>query len=835
MRTIHCFRSSIMLLCMLFASISSWGSNSYGLVGSIQEGTILHCFDWTYNDIKSELPNIAKAGFTTVQTSPAQPGASTGVWYWLYQPLGFYVGTNELGTKDNLKSLCTEADNYGIKIVVDVVANHLAGDHSNIESDLKDSQYWHTYTGSIDYSNRWQITHGQIGMPDLNSESSYVQSVVANYVNELKDCGVDGIRWDAAKHIGLPSEDCNFWPAVTTNSGAGLWNYGEILEGPTDSGSDALMTEYSKYISVTDNNYGRQVTNAFNGNSTTSVAGNWSFRGVANNKLVYWAESHDTYANDGGETKNISQNVIDRSYAVVAAQNGATSLYFSRPYETAKESIKSGVKGSTHFTSSEVAAVNHFHNALNGEASYYSASNGVASVCRKGGAVIVKASGSGDITATNGGSYTTPGTYTDEVTGNTFTVTSTTITGSVGSAGIAVFYTGSSEDVDTDTATIPSCATYVADKYFAYFEAPNSWSSAYSYLWNDNGSIAGAWPGTQMENVGTTTSGKTVYKWTGDATATGSVPTKIIFNAGSNSTQTGNLTFTNGGYYTVDGLQGTITKTDSTKDDTTEIDTSNITIYVKCSSAPYLYAWDSNKKNITATWPGDKMTQTVTANGSSWYYYTFSNVSPINIILNNGSGSQTSDITNITASTYFEYNGSTTATDVTSEQSSSIPACCTYISTGYFAYFKAPSSWSSVYVWPWIENGANLAGSGCWPGDKIDNVGNASDGCTIYLWTGDNEPTNIIFSNNGASQTADLTFSNGGYYTVDGLLSTISSSSQSAKVLTLGINNVANTANKTFSIYNMNGQRVIGVNNMSDIKKLSKGIYIINNKKYVTE
>ena len=37
---------------------------SFGLVENIQDGTILHCFNWKFSDIKAELPNIAKAGFT---------------------------------------------------------------------------------------------------------------------------------------------------------------------------------------------------------------------------------------------------------------------------------------------------------------------------------------------------------------------------------------------------------------------------------------------------------------------------------------------------------------------------------------------------------------------------------------------------------------------------------------------------------------------------------------------------------------------------------------------------------------------------------------------------
>lgn len=53
----------------------------------------------------------------------------------------------------------------------------------------------------LNYKNRWQITHGDIGMPDLNSENWLVQQKVSNYVQQLKNDGVDGIRWDAAKHV----------------------------------------------------------------------------------------------------------------------------------------------------------------------------------------------------------------------------------------------------------------------------------------------------------------------------------------------------------------------------------------------------------------------------------------------------------------------------------------------------------------------------------------------------------------------------------------------------------------------------------------------------------
>ena len=113
---------------------TSGTTTDYELADNIQDGVILHCFNWKYNDIKAELKNIAAAGFTSIQTSPAQASVNSGLWYYLYQPMGFSVGTNDLGTKGELKELCEEAEKYGIKVIVDVIANHLADD-PNIQSD----------------------------------------------------------------------------------------------------------------------------------------------------------------------------------------------------------------------------------------------------------------------------------------------------------------------------------------------------------------------------------------------------------------------------------------------------------------------------------------------------------------------------------------------------------------------------------------------------------------------------------------------------------------------------------------------------------------------------
>ncbi|MCM1161740.1 MAG: leucine-rich repeat protein [Roseburia sp.] len=435
--------------------VPSAGAADYGLCDEIQDGVILHCFDWKYNDIKAELPNIAEAGFSAIQTSPAQRNDGGDMrWYMMYQPQGFSIASNPIGTKAELQALCTEAHKYGIKVIVDVVANHLRGEGYDVDSNLSrsnHSDYWHHEQGSIDYENgaRSQFHQRQIGMYDLNSEHSEVQRIVSAYIDELKSVGVDGIRWDAAKHIGLPSESCNFWPSVT---GKGLWHYGEILKGPFNNrgNNDDLMKEYTTYMSVTDDEYGDQILESIKGGRIPSTIGNYSERGIAKNKLVYWAESHDTYSNDGEygkQTAYDTENQIDRTYALLASQGKATALYFSRPFKKKKAEILVGAKGDTHFTSKEVAEVNHLHNATVGEKEYYVAdtNNNVGAVCRESGATVVLGNGSNrDVTVANGGGTVKPGTYTDQISGSTWTVTATSMSGRVGDTGIAVFYNAQS-------------------------------------------------------------------------------------------------------------------------------------------------------------------------------------------------------------------------------------------------------------------------------------------------------------------------------------------------------------------------------------------------------
>lgn len=483
-------KRNFLALMLAMSSAGMLVAADYGLPASIQEGNILHCFDWTMAEVKAELPAIAEAGFGAVQLSPLQrPDAGPGSpWHDLYRPYDIAFKSSRMGSADDLKALCEEAATYGIKIIVDVVANHVdktAGYHDT----WWDSNGRVRWNGGINYGDRNSITHNQLGdYGDINSEDAEVIARAKAYVQQLHDLGVKGIRWDAAKHIALPSENCGFWTAVT--SVEGMYHYGEILDSP---GPDAsIIKEYTTFMSVTDNKYSNGAARE-NGGIPFGYGGDHTVnQGCPDPRMVYWAESHDTYAN-GEWSQNVSQSVIDRAYASFACRNGATALYLARPNTTGFNNIKVG-KGSTAFTGKAVAEVNKFRNAMVGRPDWCEVGSNTFTVTRKGGGAVVVCKTSGSVSVKNGGEYCPAGTYTDRVSGNKFTVTSSTISGTVGSTGIAVLYSDGTPGPDPDPDPDPEPETVT----IYYDNSVTSWANVNIHYWS---SPSTSWPGVAMTKV----------------------------------------------------------------------------------------------------------------------------------------------------------------------------------------------------------------------------------------------------------------------------------------------------------------------------------------------
>ena len=86
-----------------------------------------------------------------------------------------------------------------------------------------------------------------------------------------------------------------------------------------------------------------------------------------------------------------------------------------------------------------------------------------------------------------------------------------------------------------------------------------------------------------------------------------------------------------------------------------------ITVTVKADKAPYIHAWITGGNNLTGAWPGKVMNGPEEIDGAKYWTYDFDGVENFNVILNNGSGAQSGDITGITGDIYLEYDGGTSA------------------------------------------------------------------------------------------------------------------------------------------------------------------------------
>lgn len=439
----------------------------------VGDGVMLHAFNWSYNTIKENLPAIAAAGYTTVQTSPVQQpkdystsGDVTGQWWKLYQPISFHIAEKSwLGTKDDLKSLCDEADKYGIKIICDIVSNHIANADEDrpetVSNQVKKYEpefykkrrtYTRTYKGDANDSSVQAVVQGHVSKcPDLVTNDTAVQGYIINLLKECIDCGVDGFRFDAAKHIETEDDGeyaSDYWKNITTSAssyytqktGDDLYIYGEILN---NCGADRSYSSYTKYINVTDNKTGDAVLyNVTKGKASTATNAKYK-SGVAASNAVLWAESHDTYEGSSGSsgfsnTAGISDENVVKAWAIVASRKDSTALFFARP----GTALMGNISTDSTYKSTAVSEINKFHNLFVGQSEKLGSSGDIAYVARGTSGIVLSNCNGTNASVSISGTGLADGKYTDTVSGAEFTVANGVLTGSIGKTGVAVVYNG---------------------------------------------------------------------------------------------------------------------------------------------------------------------------------------------------------------------------------------------------------------------------------------------------------------------------------------------------------------------------------------------------------
>ncbi len=761
---------------------------------SVQNGVILHCWNWSYNNIKKYLPQIAAAGYSAIQTSPVtQPkdyywtgvaygnvgipdglGGADGNWWKSYQPVTAGIcdnGYTWYGTKAEFKAMCDEAEKYGIKVIVDIVANHMGnikgykiGSVEEVMGDisrqvgqfwnpdmLTDPSYWHiskSWTHSSD--GRFDVTQGNMGMPDLNTGDKKVQNMILSLLKECIDNGADGFRFDAAKHIETPKDNAafasDFWDVVLdgatsyaqSTKGFTPYYYGEVLNRIDDT---AAENYYLSKMSLTDNATGDNIRNSLkygNLGGATNTGYNNYIHGQGN-KAVLWAESHDTYMG-GGSSYDCNDSTINKAWAIVASRKDSTGLYFARPFysyerlegdqngydarkdptQLAKEirQTQMGEVGTLTWMDPCVAEVNRFRNHFVGQSETLGSSGDSLFYNVRGdsGVVLVNVKGAGAVSVNLNG-IMKDGTYKDQVSGNTFTVSGGKISGTIANSdGIAVVYNTTS--VPRNTIEAPR-ENFAAESIDITIGLNNATSGTYS--------INGAAPVSYTKDT-------VITLGAGDAIGT-KYNLTLSASDGTNSTSA-TYTFTKESktvtYPTEPGYTTPTTVAPTTQPATTSpatqpqnrvlVGDTNLNDEISISDATdiQLYIVESQPLSSDALVAAD-----VDMDG-------IVNIKDATLIQSYIVGKS------VSGSHCGEYVGGEVPT-----QPSTTPASKNYV------YYKNTNNWSTVKAYYWSDDNTTLSS---WPGVLCESVGN-----NVYRVEVPSEATKIIFNGGGNSnQTGNI-------------------------------------------------------------------------------
>lgn len=181
--------------------------------------------------ITEKLPYLAKLGINVIWLSPVfdSPNVDNG-----YDISDYFAIMSDFGTMEDFDEMLETAHKHGIKILMDLVANHTSDEHpwfkesrSSKDNPYRDYYIWKDPKGFDEDGNpippnnwasefggpawEWDEATGQFYLhiffkeqPDLNWENEKVRENLYSMVRWWLDKGVDGFRLDAINIISKP-------------------------------------------------------------------------------------------------------------------------------------------------------------------------------------------------------------------------------------------------------------------------------------------------------------------------------------------------------------------------------------------------------------------------------------------------------------------------------------------------------------------------------------------------------------------------------------------------------------------------------------------------------
>lgn len=206
------------------------------------------------NGIRAKLPYLEYLGIEVIWLSPVycSPNDDNG-----YDISNYYDISADFGTLEEMKSLIKEANEHGIKIIMDLVVNHTSDEHqwfieakSDIHSKYRDYYIWRKgeknppndliscFGGSAwefdEKSGEYYLHFFSKKQPDLNWENPDMRKDIWQMMNFWIDLGIGGFRMDVIDLIGkIPDEKIK-------ENGPKLHDYIKEMYQETLQGKDLL-------------------------------------------------------------------------------------------------------------------------------------------------------------------------------------------------------------------------------------------------------------------------------------------------------------------------------------------------------------------------------------------------------------------------------------------------------------------------------------------------------------------------------------------------------------------------------------------------------------------
>ncbi|XP_026735020.1 alpha-amylase 2-like isoform X2 [Trichoplusia ni] len=320
-------------LCLVFGTIGScevtktnqWPNRS----------VIVQLFEWKWLDIAEECERfLGPKGYGGVQTSPASENLIIHLndgqrpWYERYQVISYKLKTRS-GDANDFLNMTTRCNRVGVRIYVDVVFNHMTGDHeanagtagstANFSTfsypavPYKKKHFHHPVCDINNYDNATEVRDCQlVGLKDLNQTMPLVRQKIVEYLNKLINLGVAGFRVDAAKHM-WPEDLKPIYDSLNNlniqhgfDQNARPYIYQEVAHGGAVKPSD-----YKDIGDVTEFFVVSEMFNVFNGHKPLKNLKSWGSPSLgmlpSENALVF-VDNHDTQRNTGGLNYKTARN-----------------------------------------------------------------------------------------------------------------------------------------------------------------------------------------------------------------------------------------------------------------------------------------------------------------------------------------------------------------------------------------------------------------------------------------------------------------------------------------------------------------------------------------------